>query len=227
MFSAQVSIIQLGWFHSILRYCAIIHRKEVAPVSTLTLTRLKLQWTSLSELGRFTGDRDIYWSSMRTIVQITECPPALYHADRAGLNWSELGTSNATDTLREWQFVDVTGHNGLHRCCLVLYKNLMKGPDRTFGESWVKGLCACTWSYKLMIWDACGQPAVFQVSCLLFQQTKNIGHVFLFLLSRCPVSRGGRSTDLCAVILGLYLICVISTLCYELWWDAHQTKRCK
>lgn len=45
---------------------------------------------------------------------------------RAELKWT--WQSNVTDILREWQFVNVAGHNGLHRCRLCPLRESNEQP---------------------------------------------------------------------------------------------------
>lgn len=127
---------------------------------------------------------------------------------RAQLKWT--WQCNVTGILSEWQSVDVAGHNGLHRCRLCPLRESNEQP-RSHGLARVEQ--RAVWSYELMSWDVCGQPAVFGARCLSFWETKNIdGHVFLFPISRCPSPR------------------IVERICRFIWciiwsmWSRHEIK---
>lgn len=72
------------------------------------------------------------------------------------------------------------------------------------------------WSYKLMSWDVCGQPAAFEISHLSFQERKNIGHVFQLPWRRYPSPRTEQTYRFmwCITQLWMCLVCVVSPLGY-------------
>lgn len=126
---------------------------------------------------------------------------------RVQLKWT--WQSNVTDILKEWQFVDVAGHNHLHRCLCPL----REANEQPWLHGWPEW---AAWSYKLMSWDVCGQPAAFEISHLSFQEGKNIGHVFLLPWCRCPSPRTEQTYRFmwCITQLWMCLVCVVSPLGY-------------
>lgn len=61
---------------------------------------------------------------------------------RAELKWT--WQSNVTDILGEWQFVDVAGHNGLHRCRLCPLRESNEQPWLHGWPELSKGPCGLT-----------------------------------------------------------------------------------